>query len=329
MKEDSNREKDTKKDIIILVLIILLLYLLAISFGKIMDNSVETATSGNIENIDIFEINLIQDNSGKNNCKCNNICNCGEMNNDEKNPVDSDDKNLDGKIEDEEKTDDNKPVVKPSDVPNIPIEPGKEESGDIKVEDEVKPSGDTNPENIKSGDVEKTESGDVPNVPESGDKCDCETSTSVSGAIISEEKDILVYDEEVVYTMDTPLNIFTHSVSHINGNKIAPGTENIYNFYIKNTNNFDIIYNLYITEENNYNINMKYRLKYKGEYIVGNENGYVSAQELSQTNIELARNKLDEYALEWKWIESDNDTEVGRNLEANYKLNLKIVAQQY
>ena len=74
---------------------------------------------------------------------------------------------------------------------------------------------------------------------------------------------------------------------------------------------------------------MKYRLKLNGVYVAGNANKWLTYDELNQYNIGLSSNTYNVYTLEWKWFESKNDTEVGTNINSNYKLELKITASEY
>lgn len=138
--------------------------------------------------------------------------------------------------------------------------------------------------------------------------------------------DVIVYDKDLVYSNNTKLNIFTQTSYHIVNDKIAPTSENSYQFVIRNNNDFNIKYNLEMIETNKYNINMKFRLKLNGKYVVGSDGKYVTASELNQYDMFLAGNKYDVYTLDWKWFESSNDTEIGTNIKSNYKLDLKITA---
>lgn len=156
-------------------------------------------------------------------------------------------------------------------------------------------------------------------------------SNSINNNASSEDviSGIIVYDEENKYSENTPLNIFTQTTYYVLKDKIAPESKNSYQFVIRNNNNFNIKYNLEMIEDNKYNINMKYRLKLNGKYVAGNDKEYVTAEELKQYTIGLSSKTYDVYTLDWKWIESDNDTEIGKDINAKYKLNLKISASQY
>ena len=145
----------------------------------------------------------------------------------------------------------------------------------------------------------------------------------------SKQSGIKVFDKEIEYTQNTILNIFTNTTYYVVNDKIAPLTENAYQFVIRNHNDFNIKYSLELNEENTYDVNMKYRLKLNGVYVAGNDDTWLTYDELNQYNIGLSANTHDVYTLDWKWFESKNDTEVGTNINSNYKLGLKITASEY
>ena len=57
------------------------------------------------------------------------------------------------------------------------------------------------------------------------------------------------------------------------------------------------------------------------------ESNWVTYQELSQQNILIDAANSDTYILEWKWFESENDTEVSQ-LQSEYTLNISLTATQ-
>jgi uncharacterized protein YjdB len=135
-----------------------------------------------------------------------------------------------------------------------------------------------------------------------------------------------VYDEEktpVNWNGATDLKIFSKSIYNIDG-VIAPESENTYEFIVKNSTQYTIKYDIEFNETNNYNINMKYKLKKNGTYIIDH---YVSASELIVTDQELSTDGKDTYYLEWKWISSSNDNSIGTNPEANYGLEIEVKAE--
>lgn len=156
------------------------------------------------------------------------------------------------------------------------------------------------------------------------------TSNNVSSTKPTDEKvRVEIFDKDTKFSYNTPLNIFTNTTYYVVDNKIAPLSENSYQFVIKNNNSSNIKYNLEFNENNTYRINMKYRLKVNGAYVAGNDDNWLTYRELKQNSIGLSANNYDAYTIDWKWEESENDTEVGTNINSNYKLELKITASEY
>ena len=110
--------------------------------------------------------------------------------------------------------------------------------------------------------------------------------------------------------------------------KIAPGVSNSYDFVIKNNNDFPVLVDISMKEVNPYFINMEYKLKSENSFLAGSSFKYVSVKKLSQKNIYLKAHSSKLYSLDWKWIDSDNDTEIGEAVDANYKLLVYVGANQ-
>ena len=141
-----------------------------------------------------------------------------------------------------------------------------------------------------------------------------------------EKKDLIVSDNYTTWG-DKPLRIFSNQAYEYTS-KIAPNLSNSYVFVIRNNNDFDIVVDMTMVEENPYNINMKYKLRSKGIYLTGNEEKYEDVSKLEQRNIVVKAKESISYTLDWKWIDSDNDTSIGESIDANYKLSINIGANQ-
>ena len=146
---------------------------------------------------------------------------------------------------------------------------------------------------------------------------------------VSEEEEVIirddmitVYDNDVTWHGVTEAKIFTNSMYQIE-DVIAPESSNTYQFVVKNSVDFKLKYSISFIENNQYNINMKYKLKKNDTYLVDH---YVSASELNLTNMILDSSNNDTYYLEWKWVSSDNDTQVGKTPNAKYGLNIEVKA---
>ncbi len=134
---------------------------------------------------------------------------------------------------------------------------------------------------------------------------------------------LIVYDKDITWHGDATARIFTNPRYDL-GDRIAPESSNTYQFVVKNGTKYNLKYNIDFIENNPYHINMKFKLKKNDTYIVDH---YVSANELKVTNALLNTETNDTYYLEWKWISSDNDTEIGLDPNSNYELTIDIKAE--
>ena len=140
-----------------------------------------------------------------------------------------------------------------------------------------------------------------------------------------ESEELIVRDKNVTWSDITEAKIFSSSMYEF-GDKIAPESFNTYKFAVKNGTYYNLKYEIKFIESNPYNINMKYKLKKNDTYIVDH---YVSADELNISDMLLDARTSDTYYLEWKWISSSNDTEIGSNLNSTYDLQIQVNAESY
>ena len=132
-----------------------------------------------------------------------------------------------------------------------------------------------------------------------------------------------ILDSDVgVYKNTTKLNIFTNPAYEFK-DVIAPLSSNVYQFVVRNNNEFNIKYRLIMNEINEYHINMKYRLKLDGKYVKGDSDEWVTYDELELEDLKLVSYGRNVYQLEWKWFESDDDTYIG-TIDADYKLTISF-----
>ena len=135
-----------------------------------------------------------------------------------------------------------------------------------------------------------------------------------------------VYDDEytpVQWNGSSDLKIFSRSIYDVDG-VIAPEYSNTYQFIVKNSTIYNVKYNIKFYETNNYHINMKYKLKRNDTYVIDH---FVSFNELNISEQLLDSNTTDVYYLEWKWVSSSNDTNIGQNPEAKYGLRIEVEAE--
>ena len=134
-----------------------------------------------------------------------------------------------------------------------------------------------------------------------------------------------IHDEDMNWNSNKELKIFSNPVYNMK-NIITPGSHNIYKYVITNNENFAIMYKLKFIETNSDLINMKFKLKKNGEYIIGDFLNWGDISEKIINGSFLEANSYDVYLLEWKWFDGENDVKAGFN-QSNYKLNIDIKAK--
>jgi len=137
--------------------------------------------------------------------------------------------------------------------------------------------------------------------------------------------EVEVFDKEKdsnTWSGSTNLNIFKDSM-YVKSGMIAPESTNTYKFVVKNGTSESIKYNINFVENNPSHINMKYKLKKNDEYVISE---YVSYDELNLYNVVVSSGTSDTYLLEWKWVSSSNDNEIGKN-GATYGLQIDVEAE--
>ena len=97
-----------------------------------------------------------------------------------------------------------------------------------------------------------------------------------------------------------------------------------YDFIIENTSNVPVYYKISLSDVNKDNINMKYRLKQNNVYVVGNQDVYENIEKLNLQEIKIMEKAKALYTLEWKWEETDNDLELGKQGLATYRIYIDI-----
>ena len=69
---------------------------------------------------------------------------------------------------------------------------------------------------------------------------------------------------------------------------------------------------------------MQYKLKKNDTYIIDN---YIRSDSLSVSEYVLNSGESDVYYLDWKWISSNNDVQIGAEPDATYKLQIEVKAE--
>lgn len=143
--------------------------------------------------------------------------------------------------------------------------------------------------------------------------------------------EVFVDDKNGNYIYQENLAIFENPAFEYT-NKIAPGSSNTYNFEVHNNTNVTLKYYVEMYEETEYSVNLKYRLKKEGNYVIGSDSSWVTADELKTAFSNISSNSSDKYSLDWKWEYEDGkdtqDTIAGTNMTSEYKLNIRFYFEQ-
>lgn len=168
------------------------------------------------------------------------------------------------------------------------------------------------------------------------EECDDDLTKIVSYSnSINNHRNTTVKDEGIVYVDDNNgwyeyqryLKIF-ENVAFEYTSKIAPGVSNSYDFRVHNTTLQSIQYKVEFSEGSEYPINMLYRLRRNGDYLVGDADTWVHAADLASAFLNLSGNGTDNYTLDWEWPYEGGtdvaDTEAGEKMASEYNLGIKI-----
>lgn len=140
----------------------------------------------------------------------------------------------------------------------------------------------------------------------------------------SKSKDLIVFDNYKIWD-NKELRIFSNPAYEYK-DIIAPGSFNSYAFVIRNNNDFEVIVDIMFEETNEENINMNYKIKNNGNYLIGSEDTYERINNKKISQVKLPAKSQKSYILDWKWIDSENDTQIGIKADSIYKLSIQIGA---
>ena len=168
-------------------------------------------------------------------------------------------------------------------------------------------------------------------------RCNCKDNGNGELPVFNPEEDketfgtVFVDDVNGNYIYQQNLKIFSNSAYNFT-EKIAPGVSNTYNFVVHNSSNLKLRYYVEMEEESEYFVNMKYRLKRNNKYVIGDDDTWVTADELKTEFSKIEISGSDKYSLDWIWAYDDNkddlDTNIGENMESLYKLNIRFYFEE-
>ena len=142
---------------------------------------------------------------------------------------------------------------------------------------------------------------------------------------------VFVDDANGNYIYQQKLRIFSNAAFKYT-DKIAPGVSNSYHFVVHNSTNAKLKYFIQMYEDSEYFVNLKYRLKRNNNYVIGDDNKWVTASDLQTEFSNINMSSSDSYSLDWKWEYDDGvdemDTLAGREMDSLYKLNIRFYFEE-
>lgn len=142
------------------------------------------------------------------------------------------------------------------------------------------------------------------------------TSDALEANSFTENKNIISWHDF------SEVKLFDNSIYQIEG-EIGPESRNVYCFTLKNSTNFRFNYNISFNETNPCSINMKYKLKKNGKYLISEYTSF-NGLNISEQLLEAKENDL--FDLEWVWISSNHDDDIEKCQE-NYHLKMQVEAE--
>lgn len=142
---------------------------------------------------------------------------------------------------------------------------------------------------------------------------------------------VFVDDANGNYIYQQKLRIFSNAAFKYT-DKIAPGVSNSYHFVVHNSTNAKLKYFIQMYEDSEYFVNLTYRLKRNNNFVIGDEDKWVTANELKTEFSKINISSSDSYSLDWKWEYDDGvddlDTLAGKEMESLYKLNIRFYFEE-
>ena len=115
--------------------------------------------------------------------------------------------------------------------------------------------------------------------------------------------------------------------------KLMPGSKGSYEFLVSNRNSYEIRYQMKISApEGQLLLPLRYRLKSDGQYLCGDQDTWLTAEQLSAESVNLDPGEEKEYLLEWQWLFAGGndilDTKIGSAADLEYRVIVMIHAEQ-
>lgn len=136
-----------------------------------------------------------------------------------------------------------------------------------------------------------------------------------------------------VWQQNTEISLFADRTGAGEDRKLMPGSKGSYEFLVSNRNSYEIRYQMKISApEGQLLLPLRYRLKSDGQYLCGDQDTWLTAEQLSAESVNLDPGEEKEYLLEWQWLFAGGndilDTKIGSAADLEYRVIVMIHAEQ-
>ena len=129
-----------------------------------------------------------------------------------------------------------------------------------------------------------------------------------------------VHSENKEWSSSETLKFFENE--HYYDTVIAPGVSGQYTFAVKNSLDTDTSFQLQLSDTNLINVHLHYKIKIDGNYLIEE---WTKIPDIVLPIFEMAKKSDAIFTLEWKWIDAENDTEIGESADSvKYKIQILI-----
>lgn len=150
----------------------------------------------------------------------------------------------------------------------------------------------------------------------------------------AEPLDVQVQEKEgPVWQQNTEISLFADRTGSGENRKLMPGSKGSYEFLVSNRNTYGIAYRMQISAPpGQLLLPLRYRLKSDDRYLCGDQDTWMTADQLAAATVTLSSGEEREYLLEWQWLFAGGndilDTKIGSAADLEYRVIVMIQIEQ-
>ena len=136
-----------------------------------------------------------------------------------------------------------------------------------------------------------------------------------------------------VWQQNTEISLFADRTGAGENRKLMPGSKGSYEFLVSNRNTYGVAYRMQISAPSGQLLlPLRYRLKSDDRYLCGDQDTWLTADQLAAATVTLSPGEEREYLLEWQWLFAGGndrlDTIIGSAADLEYHVIVMIQIEQ-